>query len=416
MDFKNRSNQFSFYRNVLWQIILLGAKYILPLIILPYLTRVLGPDEYSLYAYVLSIMSFCAVFLDYGFTYYGAQRYIKNTEHRGKIKVVSTIQETKFLLTILGGIAVILFCANNGITENNILFVFIFYISTAIKAFSPDFVFQACENLSIITIRFVIIKSLTVFVTILIVDSHEKILYIPVLDLIGNVCSCVYSFYLLKKKYNISFSYNRFSMCKTYLRQSFLYCFTNFMAIIYNGFTTILIGMAYFNKDYVAYWSIATTLIYAIQSLSGPVINSLYPYMLNNKNKKFLLSISKIMFPIYVVASVLLYFVADYIVISFAGNEYGKAVDVFKCLIPVVILSFYSMLYGWPCLGVWGEIKAITVTTVSSAMFSVIALLILLSFNKFNIENICIVRCISEALLCFSRMVFSFKYVIYERK
>lgn len=416
MDFKNRSNQFSFYRNVLWQIILLGAKYILPLIILPYLTRVLGPDEYSLYAYVLSIMSFCAVFLDYGFTYYGAQRYIKNTEHRGKIKVVSTIQETKFLLTILGGIAVILFCANNGITENNILFVFIFYISTAIKAFSPDFVFQACENLSIITIRFVIIKSLTVFVTILIVDSHEKILYIPVLDLIGNVCSCVYSFYLLKKKYNISFIYNRFSMCKTYLRQSFLYCFTNFMAIIYNGFTTILIGMAYFNKDYVAYWSIATTLIYAIQSLSGPVINSLYPYMLNNKNKKFLLSISKIMFPIYVVASVLLYFVADYIVISFAGNEYGKAVDVFKCLIPVVILSFYSMLYGWPCLGVWGEIKAITVTTVSSAMFSVIALLILLSFNKFNIENICIVRCISEALLCFSRMVFSFKYVIYERK
>lgn len=416
MDFKNRSNQFSFYRNVLWQIILLGAKYILPLIILPYLTRVLGPDEYSLYAYVLSIMSFCAVFLDYGFTYYGAQRYIKNTEHRGKIKVVSTIQETKFLLTVLGGIAVILFCANNGITENNILFVFIFYISTAIKAFSPDFVFQACENLSIITIRFVIIKSLTVFVTILIVDSHEKILYIPVLDLIGNVCSCVYSFYLLKKKYNISFIYNRFSMCKTYLRQSFLYCFTNFMAIIYNGFTTILIGMAYFNKDYVAYWSIATTLIYAIQSLSGPVINSLYPYMLNNKNKKFLLSISKIMFPIYVVASVLLYFVADYIVISFAGNEYGKAVDVFKCLIPVVILSFYSMLYGWPCLGVWGEIKAITVTTVSSAMFSVIALLILLSFNKFNIENICFVRCISEALLCFSRIVFSFKYVIYERK
>ena len=56
-----------FYSNVVWQYGLQIVKYIFPLITLPYLTRVLLPEGYAIYAYVVSFMTFAQTFVDFGF-------------------------------------------------------------------------------------------------------------------------------------------------------------------------------------------------------------------------------------------------------------------------------------------------------------------------------------------------------------
>ena len=56
----------SFYKNTVWQYGLQLIKYLFPLITLPYLTRVLEPEGYAFYAYVVAFMAFAQVFVDFG--------------------------------------------------------------------------------------------------------------------------------------------------------------------------------------------------------------------------------------------------------------------------------------------------------------------------------------------------------------
>ena len=60
-------------KNIQSQYILQLAKYILPFITLPYLTRVLGADAYSIRVYVLSIMAIMQTITDFGFVNYGTR-------------------------------------------------------------------------------------------------------------------------------------------------------------------------------------------------------------------------------------------------------------------------------------------------------------------------------------------------------
>lgn len=58
-------------KNIRSQYLLQIAKYIVPFVTLPYLTRVLGADAYSVRVYVLSIMTILQSVIDFGFTNYG---------------------------------------------------------------------------------------------------------------------------------------------------------------------------------------------------------------------------------------------------------------------------------------------------------------------------------------------------------
>ena len=44
-------------------------NFIFPLILIPYLTRVLGVDGYGIYAFSFSILSYCMLFARYGFEF-----------------------------------------------------------------------------------------------------------------------------------------------------------------------------------------------------------------------------------------------------------------------------------------------------------------------------------------------------------
>ena len=80
-----------------------------------------------------------------------------------------------------------------------------------------------------------------------------------------------------------------------------------------------------------------------------------------------------------------------------------EGADVLVWVSPVLPLSFYAMLLGWPVLGAFGRVGAVTRSTVASALFCMASLLALSLAGCVTLSAICAVRCATEAVLCGTR-------------
>ena len=92
-----------FYSNVVWQYGLQIVKYIFPLITLPYLTRVLLPEGYAIYAYVVSFMTFA----DFGFNLSGTKRIAKSETVEEENRAIGAVTEARLLLGVATGAVVV---------------------------------------------------------------------------------------------------------------------------------------------------------------------------------------------------------------------------------------------------------------------------------------------------------------------
>ena len=119
----------AFYKNTVWQYGLQIAKYLLPLITLPYLTRVLEPDGYAFYAYVVSFMTFAQVFVDFGFNLSGTKRIVKARSVDDENRVVGAVTEARLMLCVLAGFAIMIIASFLPITKGNLLYVFLAFVA-----------------------------------------------------------------------------------------------------------------------------------------------------------------------------------------------------------------------------------------------------------------------------------------------
>ncbi|MCB0464019.1 MAG: oligosaccharide flippase family protein, partial [Flavobacteriaceae bacterium] len=88
--------------NYISLIVLQGANYILPLIILPFLVRVLGTDKFGLVMFAQSLCIFLTVLVDFGFNLSGTREISLAREDKSKMsEIFLAIMFIKTVLIIL---------------------------------------------------------------------------------------------------------------------------------------------------------------------------------------------------------------------------------------------------------------------------------------------------------------------------
>ena len=92
------------------------------------------------------------------------------------------------------------------------------------------------------------------------------------------------------------------------------------------------------------------------------------------------------------------------------SEKYSGALTVFRWMLPLLIISFPSMLFGWPCLGAINKQKQVTISTVASALVQVIILLLLIFVDKFTLVGIAMARIVSEFVLLTIRLIYCYMY------
>lgn len=398
----------SFYKNTAWQYGLQIVKYLFPLITLPYLTRVLEPEGYAFYAYVVSFMSFAQVFVDFGFNLSGTKKIAQANSVAEENRIVGAVEQARLVLCVIAGIAVMIIASMLPITRGNLLYVFLAFFAVCGKGLVPDFLFQGHEHMGPITTRFLVSKSISTVLTFVLVHSMADILWVPVLDILSNGIALAWSFAAARRQFGTGIDFVPMRLALAELKTSGLYCFSNMSAQVFSGFTTLLIGVVVTDPAQISYWSLSMTAISAVQSLYSPIVNSLYPHMVNTGDYKFVRRLSLIALPAVLVGTVAFAFLSNFIILVLGGEQYLAGSWVLVWVSPLLVFSFFGMLFGWPVLGAVGKVAEVTRATVISALFCILALLGVSFAGVATLKVICVIRCITEALLLGIRFYYAF--------
>lgn len=395
----------TFYKNTLWQYGLQILKYLFPLLLIPYLTRILGTEGYAVYAYVLSFMGVVQTIADFGFTLSGTK------------KVVDLRGDTAALSRLVGAITVarlmllcgLFFCVMVvtrfiPIMAENTVYVIWAFFATAGRTVLPDFIFQGNERMGPLTTRYFASKGVQVALTILLVRAPGDLILVAVADVLSEIVDIAWSYRAQKRMFGVGIARPTFKESFEELRVSAIYCVSNVSSSLFSGFTTVIIGLAITSKTDIAFWSLTLTTVNAVQSLYTPIANSLYPHMIKNRDFGFARKLALVALPVLVLGIVAYCALSKPIMLVLGGPEYVGGAHVMWMISPIFIFSFYGILIGWPVLGAMGHVKELTVSTLFTGIVNVVSLLALYLAGLITLDVICVARWGCDALLLLVRV------------
>ncbi len=398
-------------KNASWLFIFQIAKILFPFITLPYLTRVLSTGVYGTVTYVKAVMTYMQIFVDFGFVLSGTKEIVNLLKKNDKKSINFVVGDTLFARVILGLIGFVIVTALSliiPILKENIIFTILSYVVVFESIFLMDFLFRGFEKMHVIAIRFLIMKTISTILTFVLIKNDSNLLLIPVLEIISSLVAILLVFYEMKKL-NIKLETTSIKSMINKIKDSFTYFLSNAATTSFNALSTIIIGII-LDAEEVAYWGVCMQVIGSITACYSPICDGIYPSMIKEKNYSLIKNTKKIFVPIVTIGCIFLYIISDFIFKVLGGDKYLQAIPTFRLLIPVCFFAFLSIIHGFPCLGAIGKEKEVTKTTIVSALFNIIAMIVLILFNKFTIVSIAIIRVLTEVIMFLYRYYYYSKY------
>lgn len=339
--------------NIIFNILNQIVSLIVPLVLSPYVARVLSAELIGDYSYALANSSYFVLIEALGLSLYGMLNVSSNRENKAFIsKLFKEIMLAKIVLMIICIVAyVIIFVVFNNTNKILCIIMVLNIFSTGIDS---TWFLMGMEDFKTIAIRNVLVRIVNVVLILIFVKSQNDLLVYALIMQLSNALSYIVVFPTLKK-YIIPAkpSYNRIIQ---HIRKSLIYFIPGIINTIFTSADKTVLG-AFANNYEVGVYEQSTK----ITSLCGSVINSvsnvLLPrvtYLNHNasidESKKFLLKSLGYASLVSIAVASGIACVSDEFVPVFFGPGYDKSSVLLKILSVNVLMSVLANYIGQQCL------------------------------------------------------------------
>ena len=396
-------------KNTFWLAIFQLAKMVFPFLILPILTRRLSVETYGNLTFIKTVMNFLQIFLDFGFMLSATKEIAKIKDDTNKIQQI--MADTLLARLLLGGIGFLLIVILSfffPILGHNFLFTITSYLTVFLSIFLFDFLFRGLEVIHVMTIRFIVMKTISFLLTIFFVRQDHQIILIPLFDILSSVIAIILVAFELQKR-NFRLIRPKLKSSIYSLKISLVYFLSDVSATAFNAISTIIIGLV-FSSTEVALFGVSIQIIGAIQALLGQLSNGIYPIMVRQKSRKFIQQILQKTIPLVFLFTGLIIILLPLALQILAGDKYAAAHPIIQILAITIFFSFINTLLGWPTLGVINQQNKVTLSTIISTIFNLVSLILLYLSNSLNLYSVAITRVITEIILFCIRFYYYKKY------
>jgi len=294
--------------NFISLVVLQFINYLLPLILIPYLIRVLGVEGFGIYSYLLAIMMYGIHMSDYGFELSATYHITRNRHRKSKVnQIVSSVFTIKILIALLYLLLITIASFFIEKLQNYQELLFIGYGILIGQLFFPVWFFQGMERMRYIMYLNGFAKLVFVMSIFLLVTDASELYLVLVLYGVSHFILGGLSLYILLKKFNIHFTLQKWRSVLFYLKDGW-YVFTSKFAVqLYTTVNIIILGF-FASPLVLGYYAVSTKIIHALGNLLDPLTRAVYPYLVNvqqhstdnfvKRNQQLALVILLIMLPV----------------------------------------------------------------------------------------------------------------------
>ena len=399
-------------QNTIMLYILIISNYIFNFITIPYQTRIMGPEIYGKIGLAFAISVYFKLLFDFGFILSATEDVSKEREDKKKISaILSEVLYSKVLLIILGLIIfIVITLFSNTFKENKLLF-FLYFIYVAIDCLQPDFLYRGIENMKIITIRNVIVKFIFMILVFIFLKKPNQYLLIPIFNILGSFISLIWVYYDVYIKLKIKIHKSKIKNVLLCLKKSFLFFISRIATTLYGATNTLIIGLIYPTGNTLGYYTSSDKILTASRSAVSPISDSIYPYMVKNRNFNLIKKILKILMPIITLVCIIVFIYSKEICILLFGDKFAGSSKVLRYMIPIIIMTLPSYLLGFPTMSPLGLKKQANYSVVIGSVFHIVSIVILYLLGILNLDSLCILTIITEFLILLIRLFYIFREV-----
>lgn len=401
-------------KNLLENFISLGVlqiiTYVIPLISLPYLSRVLGVEYFGVVFFAFAFMQYFIIFTDFGFGLSATREIAINRHNQNNLSNIFNSVTTLKLIFLLISFAILLLSLIfvPKIRAEWIVFLLSFLMVVG-NAIYPVWFFQGMERMKYIT--FLNILSKTIFLILIFIFVKQKTDYkiVPLLNSLGFLISGFIGLYFAVKEFKIKIYLPKVNSLVKQFKYSSQFFLSRIAVSIYTNTNTFCLGLMSSNIM-VGYYVAAEKIYNALNSLQGPISQSIYPYVAKYRDIKLY---KKVFFTTVLINTFICLFVfcfAPQIIEIFYGVEMVNASKILKIFCLGTLVAIPDMLLGYPLLGGMGYTQKANLSVIISAMVHLIGLFILYVINQTNIYSIACMAVITEFVVLLLRGFWTWKY------
>jgi polysaccharide transporter, PST family len=340
------------FRNIVMLYGVQLSSYILPLVVLPYLARVLSPQRFGVIALAQSFMYYFLVLTDYGFGLTAPRAIAIHSDDPQEVsRIFSTVTVCRFLLMIFGFIAMlVIVLATPKMRANWALFV-ICYLGVLGNVLFPLFLYQGLQKMQHIALRDLSAKALALIAIFVFVHSDRDYLLAAALQPAGMVLSGLISLIMLPRLIPIRFKFPPWREITGELRTSWAVFLSLAANTTYTSSNAVLLGLIA-PPATLAYYYNAYRITGAIRSLVSPLVTAIYPHISQKASRsgkdgtRFLRQYALLLCLPFLLVSIVLFALAPFIVKVLFGPKYAYAALLLRILAPGPVLFALSHCYS----------------------------------------------------------------------
>lgn len=363
-------------------------NYIFPLLLLPYLSSVIGLERFGLILFSQAFISYFNILIDYGFNLSATREISINRDNKKKVaEIFSSVMVIKFGFLILSFLILSFIVFTFEKFSNNMEIYYLTFIGCIGQALFPIWYFQGMENFRYITVLNIIIKLFVVAIIFVFVRDSDDYMLVPIFNSSGWLFIGFFSLYIANKELNLLVNHKVIKII-IYLKSGYSIFFSSLLTSFYRILPATLLGFMSTNER-VAIYSIAEKLIRAIISMNQPFINSFFPYISKkfdiDKKNAFRINrlVLKFTIPLILFIMLFLYLTSQYIISMFFNDNSSEAITIFYIFIPLIFIVFVANMYGSQTMLHIGLEKEFRDSIMYGAIYSLIFLpLMILYYNE----------------------------------
>lgn len=391
--------------NTIYLYALTASNYLFGLATIPYLTRILGPEIYGNLGFAMALGVYFNLIIDFGFLLSGTKRatiYSNNYIELSKIFTGISLIKGTFTLILLLLLTVLSYCVEE--FKDNYILLFLFLLVSFFTSLLPDYIYRGLEDMKMVTLRGVITRGVFTILIFVFLKTPEQIYYVPLFQLIGALIVLIWVLFDISKRYNITLRKIDKNYIYSLLKESLPYFISRIASSIYNVTNTIILGLFYPNNVIVGYYTSAEKFKTLASMGCSPVADSFYPYMIRTKNYNKLIKTTLLLeIPILICCIACFIWAKDICIFAF-GTDYSNASTLLRLMLPIIVLTLPSYMFGFPALTPLGQAKWANISVEIAMINQLLGLLVLLIFHNVNANSLCTLTIISESIVCLSRI------------